>query len=258
MKKLITLSFRRAALAGAASLFLLCGAAVSAHADSSSFSPAQRAEIVDIMRTALKTDPTILSDAISSLQAQAAAKKASSALDTVRQHRADYGQSSTDVVLGNKTGKLEVVEFYDPRCPYCRKVLADLDHLVSTEPDLRLVEKIIPVLGANSVMDAQAIMAAGLQGKYIPFQKALMADSSAPSLERIRRIAENLGLDADRLQKDMKSPAVTTALSKNMELARAIDLEGTPTFIIGDREIIPGAASERDLKAALDRLRKAH
>ncbi|KXU92817.1 hypothetical protein AD928_10385 [Acetobacter cerevisiae] len=244
-------------MAGAASLLLLCGGAVSAHAADGSFSPAQRAEIVEIVRNALKTDPTILSDAISSLQAQASARKASSALETVRRNKAQYGESTTDVVLGNKNGKLEVVEFYDPRCQYCRKVLGDVDHLIGSEPDLRLVEKIIPVLGPNSVIDAEAIMAAGLQGKYIPFQKALMTDSSAPSLDRIRRLAQNVGLDADRLLKDMKSPAVTTALSKNLELAKAIDLEGTPTFIIGDREIIPGAASESDLKAALDRLRKA-
>ncbi|KXV78077.1 hypothetical protein AD954_04635 [Acetobacter cerevisiae] len=244
-------------MAGAASLLLLCGGAVSAHAADGSFSPAQRAEIVEIVRNALKTDPTILSDAISSLQAQASARKASSALETVRRNKAQYGESTTDVVLGNKNGKLEVVEFYDPRCQYCRKVLGDVDHLIGSEPDLRLVEKVIPVLGPNSVIDAEAIMAAGLQGKYIPFQKALMTDSSAPSLDRIRRLAQNVGLDADRLLKDMKSPAVTTALSKNLELAKAIDLEGTPTFIIGDREIIPGAASESDLKAALDRLRKA-
>ncbi|OUJ05520.1 membrane protein [Acetobacter malorum] len=236
---------------------MLCGGAASAHAADSSFSPAQRAEIVEIVRNALKTDPTILSDAISSLQTQAAARKASSALETVRHNKAQYGESTTDVVLGNKNGKLEVVEFYDPRCQYCRKVLGDVDHLIGSEPDLRLVEKVIPVLGPNSVIDAEAIMAAGLQGKYVPFQKALMTDSSAPSLDRIRRLAQNVGLDADRLLKDMKSPAVTTALSKNLELAKAIDLEGTPTFIIGDREIIPGAASESDLKAALDRLRKA-
>lgn len=258
MKKLITFSFRRAALAGAASFLLLCGGAVSARAADNSFSPAQRAEIVEIMRNALRTDPTILSDAISSLQAQASARKASSALETVRRNKAQYGESTTDIVLGNKNGKLEMVEFYDPRCQYCRKVLGDVDHLIGSEPDLRLVEKVIPVLGPNSVIDAQAIVAAGLQNKYIPFQKALMTDSATPSMERIRQIAQNIGLDADRLLKDMKSPAVTAALSKNIELAKAIDLEGTPTFIIGDREIIPGAASESDLKAALDRLRKAH
>lgn len=257
MKKLITFSFRRAALTGAASLFLLCGGAVSAHAAEGSFTPAQRAEIVEIMRNALKTDPTILSDAVASLQAQASARKASSALETVRRNRAQFGGSTTDIVLGNKNGTLDVVEFYDPRCQYCRKVLGDVEHLISSEPNLRLVEKVIPVLGPNSLIDAQAIMAAGLQDGYFRFQKALMTDSATPSLDRIRRIAQSVGLDADRLLKDMKSPAVTAALSKNIELAKSIDLEGTPTFIIGDREIIPGAASEADLKAALDRLRKA-
>lgn len=257
MKKLISSSFRQIALAGAACFLLLSSGAAPARAADTAFTPAQRAEIVDILRNALKSDPTILSDAISALQAKASAQKATSALDAVRRNKADFGESNTDVVLGNPHGKLKVVEFYDPRCPYCRKVLNDLDKLVASEPDLRLVEKVIPVLGPNSVMDTQAILAAGLQNAYLPFQKALMADPASASTDRIRRIAQHVGLDADRLLADMKSPKVVAAASHNLELARSIDLEGTPTFIIGDKEIIPGAVSYDELKAALARLRKA-
>ncbi|ATI12247.1 MULTISPECIES: DsbA family protein [Acetobacter] len=250
--------FRLTVSAGALATALFCADSAPVRAADSSFTPAQRAEIVNIMRNALKTDPTILSDAIASLQNQAAAQKNASALDLVRHNKPLFGGSSTDVVLGNPQGSLNVVEFYDPRCPYCRKVLDDLDALVAAEPDLRLVEKVIPVLGANSTLDAQAIMAAGLQGKYIPFQKILMADSSAPGMDRIRNAAHQAGVDTDKLVKDMKSSAVTTALAKNVALARSINLEGTPTFIIGDQAIIPGAVSLSELKTAVDKLKSSH
>ena len=223
----------------------------------SSFTPAQRAEIVSIVREALKSDPSILSDAVSSLQAHAAEQKAASALDVVRRNPTLFGKSSTDVVVGNPHGTLEVVEFYDPRCPYCRKVLEDLTTLSASEPDLRLVEKIIPILGPNSTLDAQAIMAAGRQNAYLAFQKALMTDTGAPGMERIRRVAASTGLDTARLEKDMTSSETATALARNLALARSIGLDGTPTFIIGTREIIPGAVSLDELRAALSRLKMA-
>ena len=56
----------------------------------------------------------------------------------------------------------------------------------------------------------------------------------------------------------MKSTAVTTALAQNMALARSIDLDGTPTFIIGEQQIIPGAVSLEDLKAAVEKLKQKH
>ncbi|MBO1324535.1 DsbA family protein [Acetobacter sp. TBRC 12305] len=248
----------RLAAAGTLAALLAAGAPSAARADSSSFTPAQRAEIVSIVRDALKTDPSILSDAVAALQSKASEQRAASALDVVRRNAPLFGDSTTDVVLGNPHGTLRVVEFYDPRCPYCRKMLGDLDALIAAEPDLRLVEKIIPILGPNSTLDAQAIMAAGQQNAYLSFQKALMTDNSAPGAERIRRVAAQTGLDVDRLERDMKSAPVATALAKNVALARSIELDGTPTFLIGGKEIIPGAVSLDELKAAVGRLKQAH
>ncbi|MBO6036616.1 MAG: DsbA family protein [Acetobacter sp.] len=227
-----------------------------ARAHSTSFTPAQRAEIVSIMREALKNDPSILSDAITALQNKVSDKQTDSALEFIRNNPDQFRQSTTDIVLGNPHGTLSLVEFYDPRCTYCRKILPDLKRLVADEPQLRLVEKVIPALGANSVIDAEAVLAAGLQHAYLKFQKALMFDTTAPGIERIRRVAIETGLNPDRLVRDMKSPAVISKLANNMALARAIGLDGTPTFIIGDQTIIPGAVSLEELKDLLSQLKQ--
>lgn len=258
MQKLISSFYRLTASGALATLFALGGQPAAHAATDGSFTPAQRAEIVSIVRDALKTDPSILTDAVAAMQSKASEQKATSALDVVRHNKAQLGDSTSDIVLGNPHGTLSVVEFYDPRCPYCRKVLPDLDALVAAEPDLKLVEKVIPVLGPNSVLDSQAIMAAGLQNAYKPFQQALMADTSAPGMDRIRHAAGKAGLDVDRLVKDMKSPAVTAALAQNVALARSIDLDGTPTFIIGEQQIIPGAVSLEELKSAVEKLKQKH
>lgn len=246
---------RAAALLSALAATPLFGS-FPAHADGS-FTPAQRQEIVSIVREALKQDPTILADAVAAMRAKGEAVQQAASLQAVQQNNDKLGRSNTDVVLGNPNGSVTLVEFYDPRCPYCRKVLPIIDQLARDEPDVRIVEKVIPVLGPNSQLEAAALLASARQNAYLKFQKALMTDSETPSLERVRAIATSIGLDADRLERDMKSTDVMTVLSANMDLARKVGVDGTPTFIIGEKTIIPGAVSESDLKKAIATARQA-
>ncbi|MCE2565825.1 DsbA family protein [Komagataeibacter sp. FNDCF1] len=203
------------------------------------FTPAQRQEIVEIMRNALKTDPTILSDAIAALRSNASAAQQNAARTALESHRADLlAPAASDAVLGNPQGHATVVEFYDPRCPYCRKVLPDLDRLTREDRDLRIVEKVIPVLGQGSLITSQALVAAFVQGgqaAYFRMQAAVMGDSATPTVERMRTLATQSGLNAATLATDMNGAKVTAILQANMELARAIGLDGTPTFVFNGR-----------------------
>ncbi|MBB2201359.1 DsbA family protein [Gluconacetobacter tumulisoli] len=229
-------------------------------ADAGSFTDAQRQEIVAIVRTALKTDPSILADAITALRAGAEAQQQASTRDALTANRAALSTpAATDAILGDPHGSTTVVEFYDPRCPYCRKVLPDLDRLVHEDRNVRILEKIVPVLGPASTLAAQAIVAASLQGgqdAYFRMQRAVMTDSAKPDSARIRVLAAQAGLDPDRLATDMAGSTVAATLRANTTLAGAINLEGTPTFIFDARYVIPGAVELSDLKAAIAKVRK--
>ena len=220
------------------------------------FTPAQRMEIVAILRNALRTDPTILGDAVAALRASEQQKQQAEASGALQANRQALSGQPGDAILGNPAGDVTMVEFYDPRCPYCRKVLPDLQALLDGDHKLRLVEKLIPILGPNSVLDAQAIQAASLQGRYGAMQRALMTDSAAPGPERIRALAASAGLDVPRLLRDMGSPAVTSVLKRNVQLAQDLHLTGTPTFVVGDQEI-PGAVGLSDLRDAVAAERRA-
>jgi protein-disulfide isomerase len=63
----------------------------------------------------------------------------------------------------------------------------------------------------------------------------------------IYKVAASVGLDVDRLKQDMKSPDIDKQLKTNLDLGSALDLSGTPSFIVGDT-IVPGAIGPDELK----------
>ena len=250
MSRLVRSPLPRLALATVLCAGMAAPAGATGPAGADAFTPEQRLAIVAIVRDALKADPSILEDAVASIRETARRKADADADAAVQGHRGALAGEPGDAVLGNPAGSLSLVEFYDPRCPYCRKVLPDLDALLAGDRSLRLVEKLIPILGPNSVLDAQAIQAAGLQGRYVALQHALMTDAGAPGLARIRTAAAGIGLDVDRLLRDMRAPAVNDVLERNVALAKSLGLTGTPTFIIG-KAVIPGAIDLADLREAV-------
>nr|WP_294914611.1 DsbA family protein [uncultured Neokomagataea sp.] len=220
------------------------------------FTTEQRAEIVGIVRQALKEDPTILTDALRSLREQMAQQQQNTARDAVRQHWAALRDAPDYAVRGNPKGAVTVVEFLDPRCSYCRAMVPVVERFLVRHKDVRLVERLVPVLGKGSVLDTQAIQAASLQGKYDVLRQALMSDTVTPSVERVRQIAQANGIDADRLVKDMNSPAVITTIRSNLDLAQAIGLDGTPTFVFGTAVIAPGALNDMQMDTDLEQARR--
>ena len=234
---------------------LLVAAALPARADSDGFTPEQRAQIVQVIREALKADPSILREAVIALQADDAAREEADTKGRLAKQHAALVADATDPVAGNPSGDVTLVEFYDPRCPYCRRVLPTIETLLKKDHGLRLVYKDIPVLGPASVMESRAILAAQKQGGYLKMQVALMSDPAEPTDAMVRATAKSIGLDPDRLVADMNSPTVSNKLKHNLDLAHALKVDGTPIFVIGG-QLIPGAVDQAALEEAISVARK--
>ncbi len=219
------------------------------------FTSAQRQQIIDIVRQALKSDPSILRDALTAFQADEDARAAAAAQTRIAANRDALFHKPGDPAAGDPSGDVTLVEFYDPRCPYCRRMLPAIESMVAHDPHLRVVYKDIPVLGPASELESRAIVAAQAQGGYLKMQQALMKSSGQPSEESIRDTAKSLGLDPDKLIHDMASPAVTQRLQANLELAHTMRVEGTPVFVVG-QSFIPGAVTPEELSAAVAAARK--
>lgn len=227
----------------------------SVAAPDTSFTPVQRAEIVAILRDALRTDPSILRDAVGALQADESRQQAGATRDALATHRQVLVATQGDPMAGDAKGRPTVVEFYDTRCPYCRRMVPVMAELVRAMPTLRVVYKDIPILGLGSTLQAKALLSAlalGGDAAYLRMQDAVMKDTATPSDATIRADAQAAGLDPDRIAAGMAGPAVQARIDANLKLATALHVEGTPALVIGN-QLIPGAVGLDDLKAAVER-----
>ena len=65
--------------------------------------------------------------------------------------------------------------------------------------------------------------------------------------DRVMAIAGSVGLDVQRLRRDMDDPAIEEYLDETIRLARILGIGGTPAFVIGDT-LVPGAVGGDRLK----------
>jgi protein-disulfide isomerase len=223
-------------------------------ASATEFTPQQRSEIVTIVRDALKQDPSILRDAIVALQADEGER-------TQQASRAAIAQASSqmitqnDPVAGNPQGDVTIVEFFDTRCPYCRRMEPVMDDFLAKDPKVRLIYKDLPILGPASVLGTKALLAAQNQGAYNKMRDAVMKLPPDTTLPQLESTARALGLDWPKMAHDMDDPAVQARIDANLKLAHTLGIQGTPALVIG-RDLIPGAVDLPELQKAVAAARR--
>ena len=223
--------------------------------EAAEITPEQRKAIEAIIHDYLMQNPDVLIDALHEAEAKANSDADLKAAQVLRDRRHEVFDDPATPVGGNPQGDVTIVEFFDYRCPYCKQVHPAIQKLLDQDRKLRFVYKEFPVLGEQSDIAAHAALAARLQGKYEPLHNAMMAAKGQITEDVVYRLAGSVGLDVDRLKRDMKDPEIDQALSANRALAKALELRGTPGFVIGDH-LIPGAIDFDALKTMVADARK--
>ena len=106
-------------------------------------------------------------------------------------------------------------------------------------------------------MPPRVALAARAQGKYDEFHRAMMAVKGDDRRgQRCARTAAGVGIDMDKL-----NAAIDGARDRARHRQRttrwpqALDIEGTPAFVVGDT-LLPGAADIDTLRQAVAKVRK--
>ena len=241
-----------AGAAAALGLGLALGlSAVPAHAQEQSlpggFSADQAQGIERIVRDYLLANPEVLVEALTAYQRQQKLAEAQLREQAIAQRDRELAQDPATPVIGNPEGDVVMVEFFDYRCPYCKTVARMVRDEVANDGNVRLVMKEFPILGPQSVQAARAALAAAMQDKYEAFHFALMTQPGDMSDAHIDTVAGMVGLDVPRLRRDMELPEIEEALGRNIALAEAIGIRGTPAFIVG-KTLVPGAIDAEALQ----------
>jgi len=222
------------------------------------FNDGQRGEIEKIVRDYLVSHPEVLQEAMAELEKRQTAAEAEKHKDAVKEHADALFSSPRQVVLGNPQGNVTFVEFFDYNCGYCKRAMDDMMALLKGDPNLKIVLKEFPVLGPGSVEAAQVAVAVRMQDKsgkkYLEFHQKLLGGRGQADRARALAVAKEIGMNMTQLEKDMQSPEVKTTLQENFKVAEALGLNGTPSYVIGDKVIV-GAVGLPSLQEGINNAR---
>lgn len=150
-------------------------------------------------------------------------------------------------------GKINIVEFADFECPFCRALHPTLKKLVSERPDkVHFVRLNMPLPRHPNAMDAaKGAVCAEEQGKKDEMADALF-ESEDLSPRGVQRIAATLHLDMPKFQECIVNPNTHARIDREQQILRDAGFQGLPTTYVGDRMIV-GAHPEEAAREAVFR-----
>ena len=235
---------------------LVLGLPVTSHAQS--FNDAQKSEIQKIIKEYLVANPELLEEMSAELQKRQAAAEAEKHRAAVQKNAEVIFNSPRGVIVGNRDGDVNFVEFFDYNCGYCKHAMADMLTLMKSDPKLRVVLKEFPVLEPSSVEAAQVAVAVRMQDpsgkKYLDFHQKLLNGRGQADKARAMAAAKEAGVDMARLEKDLTSPEINATLNENFKLAEEMGLNGTPSYVIG-KDVVVGAVGAPGLAKKISEAR---
>jgi len=221
------------------------------------FSAAKISEIEKLVHDYIMTNPQVIFDA---LRAHQVAKEENAEAERQRQlvsMRDQLENAPTSPVSGNLNGDVTIVEFFDYRCGYCKRVHDTVIDTVKDDGNVRLVYKEFPILGPESIAASRAALGVFFNSKekYVPFNDALMRSRGNLNEARVLEIAESIGFDPELVKKNMEDPRVNDELANTMALAEALNIRGTPAFVV-NQTLVPGAVDAATLEGLIKSARE--
>ena len=246
-------------------LLILCGGLIAIGAilgvralpDRTSAAPAltgDKAVLGKAIRDYLMANPEVLVEAMQELERKQDSQRDTVAQKAIQENRSALMSDPESPIVGNPNGDVTIVEFSDYQCPYCKRAHTAVKSVLAADSQVKIVFKDLPILGEPSRIAAFAALAARAQNKHLAFHDALMESNGKLDRDRIMEIAGSVGLDVAKLQKDMDDPKLKEIIERNMALASALGVRGTPAFVIGN-QFVPGAVDADTLKRMISDVR---
>jgi protein-disulfide isomerase len=158
---------------------------------------------------------------------------------------------------GPKDAEIVLLKFSDFQCPYCAQAAVDMKALTKVHPDdVLYVYKQFPLVSIHdkALPAAKAAWAASQQDQFWLYHDGLFAYQDKLGEAYYLELAEKIGLDMDKFNRDRNSPEAQAAIDQDVALAEALGIRGTPTFIMNDL-LIPGGAPLSFFEEAISRFK---
>ena len=156
---------------------------------------------------------------------------------------------SFDVVLGDPSAKVTLIEFGDYQCPFCGKFFKDSEPLIRENyvktGKIKFVWRDFAFLGPESLLGGQAAHCAKDQGKYWEFHDAIMEEEQIDGKEhngnlneiKFSEMARNLKMNVENFGGCLASEKYKDVGKSAYDSAIALEVNSTPTLFINSRKV---------------------
>jgi protein-disulfide isomerase len=251
------LAKKLARLATGMATALLLSSAI-ATAQTPAFSDAQKSALQELMKDYILKNPEVVQEALMELDRRQKEGEQNARMKITQDKNGPLFTAKHNTSFGNPNGNVTIIEFFDYNCGFCKRGLADLQKLVAEDKNVRVITKDFPVLGPDSVEAAKIAVAAKAQlpaDKLWAFHQKLMAVRGKVGKQAALDALKEVGADMARLTKDADSDETRNAIEQNVQIADALGVTGTPSYIVGE-DIVIGAVGFEQLKGRVDNIRK--
>ena len=161
------------------------------------------------------------------------------------------------------SSSVTIIEFADYSCPACSVLNPQLDELLKENPTIKYVYRTVPI-HSQSKEEAKMVYASVPQGKFKQFADLIFQNQEEWSkagtdfIPFYEKYAKQVGLDVEKLKKEMNNPAYIATIESDKNDAEALSIYATPTVIfVGPKgsSYIQGAVQKSELQQALDKVK---
>ncbi len=237
-------------------MFCLCCLPLVVQADS--LTSSQQDEVRDLVRETLIKNPDIIMEAINELKKQQQEQHQEREQATLDANKAMLFDDRQDPYRGAEKPALTVAYFSDFNCAFCKRQDIDIEKILKTFPQVRIVYKDLPILGESSREAAEMALAVHKKDpeKYALVHKKLSSKPGKHNSQSINAAFKSEGFDVNTLKKgDMNS--IDKQLNQNIQLAARLGIRGTPALVFSDK-VVGGYVDEKQLAAMIKERLKRH
>ncbi|MBM7067505.1 DsbA family protein [Actibacterium sp. 188UL27-1] len=192
------------------------------------------------IREYLLENPQVLREAIAVLEQRQEAEQAEADQALVAANTADLYDDGYSWIGGNPEGDVTIVEFLDYSCGFCKRAHPEVTELVESDGNIRLIIKEFPILGEQSLIASRfAIAALQTEGPaaYKVANDKLITLEGEVNDAALREIADAAGMETEKVMDAMAAPEIDGVIAQNRALAQRLQINGTPTFVMGGQMI---------------------
>lgn len=204
-------------------------------------------QVEDIVKNFLEKNPEVVANALDRLQ-QIRMDQIKQKIQSKISENTEELQKKSSPILGNKEGNEVVVMFYDYNCGYCKQSNSSINNVISSDKDLKVILKVYPILGNESEFLARITTALNLYepNKFEKIHNLLMSDEIMDKND-LENTFKELGIDFKKFENIANSEEVTNKIKENINLAKELNINGVPAFIINGN-YHPGYLSDEQIR----------